>query len=113
LDGYDEVSLTGTFKVINKFEENIFTPEELGFKRADPRELFGGDTPEKAARIFDNVLNNTAIESQKNVVLINAATAIQTIEPQLDIFTCIDKARESLESGKAKKTLEKFLEINS
>jgi anthranilate phosphoribosyltransferase len=46
-------------------------------------------------------------------VLIHAATAIQTIEPQLDIFACIDKAKESLESGKAKKTLEKFLVINS
>ncbi|MDR3219175.1 MAG: anthranilate phosphoribosyltransferase [Dysgonamonadaceae bacterium] len=113
LDGYDEVSLTDAFKVINKFGENIYTPEELGFKRANPRELYGGETPQDAAKLFDQVLNNTATESQKNVVIINAAMAIQTIDPQSDISTCIDKAKESLESGKAKKTLEKFLEINS
>jgi anthranilate phosphoribosyltransferase len=112
LDGYDEISLTDTFKVINKFEENMYTPEDLGFKRAKPQELYGGNTPQDAAKIFDNVLNNTASEAQKNVVIINAATAIQTIEPQLDIYACIDKARESLESGKAKRTLDKFLEIN-
>jgi anthranilate phosphoribosyltransferase len=112
LDGYDEISLTDSFKLINKFEENIYTPEALGFKRANPQELYGGETPAEAAQIFDKVLNNTATESQKNVVLINAATAIQTIEPQLDIYTCIDKARASLDSGNAKKTLSKFLEIN-
>jgi anthranilate phosphoribosyltransferase len=113
LDGYDEISLTDTFKVINKREENIYTPESLGFKKVSPAELYGGNTPREAAGIFDNVLNNTATEAQKNVVLINAATAIQTIEPQLDIRDCIDKAKESLESGKAKETLKKFLEINN
>jgi anthranilate phosphoribosyltransferase len=64
LDGYDEISLTDTFKVVNKSEENIFTPEELGFKRANPEELFGGNTPHEAAGIFDRVLNNTATEAQ-------------------------------------------------
>ncbi|GHT02523.1 anthranilate phosphoribosyltransferase [Bacteroidia bacterium] len=113
LDGYDEISLTDTFKIINKLEENIYTPEKLGFARVSPAELYGGETPQEAARLFDSVLNGTSTEAQKNVVLINAATAIQTIEPQLDIYTCLDKARESLESGKAKKTFIKFLEINS
>jgi anthranilate phosphoribosyltransferase len=112
LDGYDEISLTDTFKIINKQEENIYTPESVGFQKISPSELYGGDTPRKASKIFDDVINNTATEAQKNVVVINAATAIQTIEPQLDIQTCIDIARDSLESGKAKKTLENFLEIN-
>ena len=113
LDGYDEISLTDTFKIINRQEEYIYTPEQLGFRRADPKDLHGGNTPQEAAQIFDNVLNNSATESQKNVVLINAAVAIQTIEPQLDIFACLDKAKESLESGNAKKTLDKFVNINS
>jgi anthranilate phosphoribosyltransferase len=112
LDGYDEISLTDTFKIINKKEESIYTPEELGFKKANPEELYGGNTSQEAAKIFDNVLANTATESQKNAVVINAAIAIQTIEPQLDIYTCIEQAKESLESGKAKLALEKFLEIN-
>ncbi|GHT74154.1 anthranilate phosphoribosyltransferase [Bacteroidia bacterium] len=112
LDGYDEVSLTDTFKIINKKEESIYTPEQLGFRRANPNELFGGNTPQEAALIFDNVLNNTATESQKNVVLINAAVAIQTIEPERDLLDCVAIAQESLEAGKAKRALEKFLKIN-
>ena len=113
LDGYDEISLTDTFKIINKQEENIYSPEELGFKRALPDELFGGNTPKDASLIFDNVLNNTATEAQKNVVIINAATAIQTIEPDLDFQTCIAKATESLDSGKARDTFTRFLELNN
>ncbi|MDR2804300.1 MAG: anthranilate phosphoribosyltransferase [Dysgonamonadaceae bacterium] len=113
LDGYDEISLTDTFKIINRFGENLYQPEMLGFPRAHPQELFGGATPQAAARIFDRVLDNSATESQKNVVIVNAAVAIQTIEPHLDITACIDKARESLESGRAKATLLKFLEINT
>ncbi|MDR2843457.1 MAG: anthranilate phosphoribosyltransferase [Candidatus Symbiothrix sp.] len=113
LDGYDEISLTDTFVIINKSGESIYTPEVLGFERASPTELSGGDTPQKAAQIFDNVLNNRATEAQKNTVIINAATAIQTIEPQLEIQTCIDKAKYSLEAGKAQTAFSKFLTINT
>jgi anthranilate phosphoribosyltransferase len=112
LDGYDEISLTDTFKIINRFGETIYRPEDLGLPRAHPEDLFGGATQKEAALIFDAVLDNTATESQKNVVIANAAVAIQTIEPQLDIHSCMDQAREAVESGKAKAALQKFLEIN-
>ena len=113
LDGYDEISLTDTFKIINRFGESIHQPEGLGFRRANPQELLGGSTVKEAAQIFDNVLNNTGTESQKDVVIINAAVAIQTINLQLSISDCLGIARESLESGKAKTALKKFLEINN
>jgi anthranilate phosphoribosyltransferase len=113
LDGYDEVSLTGEFKVATNGNEKIYTPEDLGFKRYAEKELYGGDTPEDAARIFDNVMNNKATEAQKNVVVANAAFAIQVIEPQKSLEECIAMARESLESGKARNVLKRFLEINS
>ena len=113
LDGYDEISLTDTFKIVNSHEERMIEPETLGFKRANPDELFGGNTPAEASKIFDRILNNTATESQKDVVVINAAAAIQTIEPHRDFDSCIAIANESLVSGKAKLAFDKFYEINS
>jgi anthranilate phosphoribosyltransferase len=113
LDGYDEISLTDTFKIINRQGESLYRPEDLGFQRARPQELFGGATPREAALIFDNVLANRATESQKDVVIANAAVAIQTIETQLDLPSCIAKARESLESGRAREAFVKFLGMNS
>ena len=113
LDGYDEISLTGDFKIINKFEEKIYTPEQVGFDRCLEMELDGGNTPEDASKIFDNVISNTATKAQANAVIANAATAIQTINPQLSFEDAIAEARESLESGKTKETFLKFLTLNT
>ena len=113
LDGYDEISLTTEFKVATSGNEKIYTPESLGFSRYQEADLYGGDTPEDAARIFNNVLKNKATSAQRDVVIVNSAFAIQVIESQKSIFECIDMAKESLESGKALQVLNKFVELNS
>ncbi|GAK35486.1 anthranilate phosphoribosyltransferase [Bacteroides graminisolvens] len=113
LDGYDEISLTTEFKVATSGNEKIYTPESLGFSRYQEADLYGGDTPEDAAKIFNNVLKNKATSAQRDVVIANSAFAIQVIESQKSIFECIDMAKESLESGKALQVLNKFVELNS
>ena len=113
LDGYDEISLTTEFKVATSGNEKIYTPESLGFSRYQEADLYGGDTPEEAAKIFNNVLKNKATSAQRDVVIANSAFAIQVIESQTSIFECIDMAKESLESGKALQVLNKFVELNS
>lgn len=112
LDGYDEISLTSEFKVLGQNSESIYTPEQLNFKRCQEYELDGGDTPEAAARIFDNVLNNQASDAQRNCVIANSAFAIQVMEPDKKIDECIAIATESLDSGRARQAFEKFIEIN-
>ena len=111
LDNYDEISLTDEFKVMTRNYERIYRPQALGFSAVRPEELSGGACKEDAARIFDNVLNNRAEAAQTQCVIVNAAFAIQVMEPEKDIEECIAIARESLESGRALKTLKKFIEI--
>ena len=113
LDGYDEISLTDDFKVAMPNSEKLYTPEDLGFHRIDEQALYGGETPQEASKIFDRVLDGTALPEQKNCVIANAAFAIQVICPQKPIDECIAEARESLESGKALATFKKFIELNS
>lgn len=114
IDGYDEISLTGDFKVTTNSYERVFKPADLGFQIARPEELVGGATEEEAAEIFDNVLQGTALPAQKNIVLANAAFAIQVLEKgQKSIDECVAIARESLDSGKALSTFRRFVEINS
>lgn len=112
LDGFDEVSLTSQFKVVSNKGEQLFVPEELGFQRIGQEELYGGDTSEEAARIFRNVLHAQGSSAQMNVVLVNAAFGIQTIEQDKPIEECIEIARNSLYGKKALNALEKFVEIN-
>jgi anthranilate phosphoribosyltransferase len=113
LDGYDEISLTDEFKVMTNRYETIYKPSELEFDIVRQEELFGGNTPQEAARIFDNVLHNCATKAQTECVLINASFAIQAMEPLKPIEECVAIARESLQSGKALHTLKKFIELNS
>ena len=111
LDGYDEISLTDTCKVMTNAGEFIYTPEQLGFKTLTQEELWGGNTIDEAARIFMNVLENKATGAQRDAVIINSAFAIQTRCQQKPLEQCKAEAAESLESGHAKKAFEKFVEI--
>lgn len=113
LDGYDEISLTDSFKVISNKNEHIYTPEEIGFTRNLEADLFGGETVEQASAIFDKVLNGTATAQQTNCVLANSAFAIRVLCPEKSIALCIEEARESLVSGKAMQKFRKFVELNS
>ncbi len=113
IDGYDEISLTGNFKVTTNNYERIYSPSDLGLPVVKPEELRGGNTKEEAMNIFDNVLQNTATEAQKNVVIANAAFAIQCYDNGKDINECIAIARESIESGKAFEALKRYVEVNS
>lgn len=114
IDGYDEISLTGDFKVATNNYERVFSPADLGFVHATPEELVGGANEDEAAEIFDAVLENRALPAQKNVVLANAAFGIQVMEKgKKSIEECVEIARESIDSGKALATFRKFAEINS
>ena len=114
IDGYDEISLTGDFKVTTNSYERIFKPSDLGFNIIKPEELRAGANEKEAKQIFDNVLANSALPAQKNVVLTNAAFGIQVLEKgKKDIEECIEIARESIDSGKALATFKKFVELNS
>ncbi len=115
IDGYDEISLTGDFKVTTNDYTRVFSPSDLGLPVAKQGDLCGqpASTKEDAARVFDAVLDNQATESQKNAVLANAAFAIQVMESgKKSIEDCLAVARESLESGRAMATLKKFIELN-
>ncbi|XWV19195.1 MAG: anthranilate phosphoribosyltransferase [Prevotella sp.] len=114
IDGYDEISLTGDFKVSTNDYEKIFSPSDLGFRIAKPDELKGGATELEAKEIFDAVIENRALDAQKNIVLANAAFGIQVMEKgKKSIEECIDIARESIDSGAALSTFKKFVALNS
>jgi anthranilate phosphoribosyltransferase len=113
LDGYDEISLTDNFKIFSRNQEylaepNIFVEGKVGFEQ-----IYGGETIAEAAKIFTNVLENTCTEAQKNVVLANAAIALQTAQPTKSLEECKAQAKESLESGKALACFRKLQSLNA
>ena len=111
LDGYDEISLTAPFRMINNSKEDILMPESLGFKKCSQKDITGGNSIKDAASIFINVLKNESTTAQKNVVIANSAMAIQCINPELSMENCIDQAKTSIESEKAFRSFNTLLSI--
>ncbi|MDX2301575.1 MAG: anthranilate phosphoribosyltransferase [Microscillaceae bacterium] len=113
LDGYDEISLTGRLKLLARGREQLLTPEQLGFKTLKQEDLFGGDTIEESAAIFEQVIKGLGTAAQTQVVTANAGMAIQCARPQQSTEDCLALAQEILLSGKALKAFENFLSLNA
>lgn len=108
LDGYDEISMTGDFKVINNAGENYYSVDELGFQPIQPEELAGGDSVAEAAALFKAIIEGDGNETQNNVVLTNAAFAIKTFHPERSFADCFYEAESSLLGLKALDSLKKL-----
>lgn len=100
LDGYDEVSLTTSFKYISSISEKTIEPIDFGFELQSQQSISGGLTIEDSAKIFLNVLNNECTSEQKKVVTINSALAMHCYHQHLTIPECIAICKETIESKK-------------
>lgn len=107
LDGYDEISLTGNTKTISNNSEGMLSPEDFGVETLKQEEIAGGGSIESSAEIFVNILKGKGTVAQNNVVCANAGMAIATAK-QLSAKEGFEIARESINSGKALKALEKL-----
>ncbi len=112
LDGYDEISLTGKTKIISNASETTIEPSDLGVHQVNASEIFGGESVKEAAAIFKTIINGDGSEAQNNVVCANAGLAISTAKqiPHIDGFKL---AKQSLQSGKAKKCLQQLIDISN
>lgn len=101
LDGYDEISLTGPFKMITNEREQLLHPEDLGFSIHRQQDIAGGNTIEESARIFMSILKGEGTKAQHEVVIANAGMAVYCGNKSLGLEESIQVARQSLESGEA------------
>ncbi len=109
LEGYDEISLTCDFKTFSPEGEHIHSISDLGFERIDPSKIGGGSSVQQSAEIFKAVLDGEGSQEQNNVVLCNAALAIQTIKSNKSFADCFYEAEESLNSGMALRSFNRLL----
>jgi len=109
LDGYDEISLTSAFKLFSKENEQMITPEELGLRRLEQSEIFGGNTVKEAAEIFISILEGKGTEAQNNAVVANAAFALKTLDSKKSFETAFEEAKDALLGLKAKESLKKLV----
>jgi anthranilate phosphoribosyltransferase len=76
-----------------------------------PQDIFGGNTPEEAAKIFLKIIKGEGTFAQNAVVIANAAMALQCTGEYTSYDKAYEAAVESLESGKAYACLQKLVSL--
>ena len=111
LDGYDEISLTGSTKIITGKTEGMLNPEDFGVSLLKQSEIAGGLTIDDSAQMFINIISGKGSEAQNNVVCANAGMAIATVS-KCSPLEGFQIAKESLLSGNAHLSLKKLQELS-
>ncbi|MDR3681221.1 MAG: anthranilate phosphoribosyltransferase [Flavipsychrobacter sp.] len=111
MDGYDEISLTGSFKITGRDGTKLYYPEDIGMTRIAPQCLVAGNSVDESAIIFLDILLGRGTHQQEMVVIANSAFAIQCACLKT-IDKCIEMARTALYSGKAYQILKKIIELS-
>lgn len=115
-DGMDEFSLAAPTSIFEydarEHQEDdphatAVEPEEHGLNRASLDEIQGGTTEDNAA-ILHSIFDGTP-GPHRDVVVLNAAYALHTSGKFDSLEDCFDAARESLDTGAARRKLEELV----
>ena len=112
LDGYDEISLTGSTKIISNSKEKLIEPKDFGLSTLNKDDILGGASIESSAKIFLDVLSGKGTNAQNQVVCANSAIAIST-KMNISLKSGYQNAMESLISGRGLKSLKTLQKISS
>lgn len=110
-DGLDEMSLAGPNTVIELRDGRQSTLEvdatDVGLSRASVDELRGGDATFNAGVV--QALLDGEHGAVRDVVLLNSAAALVVAKESTDMSHGVQMARNAIDSGKAKRILEVFV----
>jgi anthranilate phosphoribosyltransferase len=114
-DGLDEISTSGPTTVFlvedGKVQKGTWAPQDFGVEPVTLEQLQGG-SPEENAQIVRDVLDGQT-GPKRDIVLVNAAAAFLLAHRAEDVRAGIELARESIDSGAAKRKLEELAAFTS
>ncbi len=112
-DGMDEITTTDKTKVCElkegKIKSYFITHDSFGITKAELKD-FVVNSPEESANAISEVLDG-AVGPKRDIVLLNASAAIVAGGGADNLKDGVQIAAESIDSGKAKASLEKLIEL--
>jgi anthranilate phosphoribosyltransferase len=113
--GLDELTTSGPNRVSalrdGRVETHNLDPADLGFHRARPSDLRGGDATENAA-ITRGILSGTINGARRDVVVLNAAAALFVGGQAQTLPEGVRLAEGSIDSGSAQRVLDHLIEFS-
>jgi len=120
-NGIDEIALSPTDTIIVRALADhdaphpiraLLCPQDVGLAPAGLDELQGGDTPQSNAIILEAILTGAESGPKRDVVLLNAAAALEAIGIAADLRDGLARAAEAIDSGAARTTLRALREFD-
>jgi anthranilate phosphoribosyltransferase len=112
---FDEISICSPTRISHlkngKVQNYQITPEDYGFPRGTIESIKGGNAQENAQIIRDILDGQTG--TRRDMVLLNAGAAFVAAGLDEDLKSGIERAREVIDSGKAKQKLEDLVEFTN
>jgi anthranilate phosphoribosyltransferase len=114
-DGLDEVTTTTITNVAElidgKIKTYIINPKDYGINYCNITDITGSD-PKHNAEIVKNILAGKK-DAKRDIVLLNTGVTFYISGCSPSIKDGIGKAEETIDSGKARKTLDKLIELSN
>ena len=114
-DGTDEITICGPTAVVavesGTIREFTLTPADAGLEE-HPFEAIRGGSPEENADALRRLLDGET-GAYRDAVLLNAAAALLVAGRVDDLKAGVEKARESIDSGAAKRAVEALARVTS
>jgi anthranilate phosphoribosyltransferase len=114
-DGLDEITTSGPTSVAALDNGKVTTfeirPEELGFAKARPEDLRGGDAEANASAVMDVLRGKKG--AFRDVAILNAAAAIVVAGKAKDLKEGIAVAAKSVDSAEAEGRLDRLIAVSN
>ena len=112
-DGLDEISIAAPTRIAELNNDSIaeykVTPEDFGLERSGLEAIRVGSVQESLG-LVNAVLDNQAGPA-RDIVILNAAAAIYAADLTDTLAIGVDKARETIASGAARRKFNEFIEF--
>ena len=113
-NGIDEIALSATDTILVRGPSDgssgysvaqLLHPEDAGLAHAPLGHLAGGDSPQANAAILEAILTGAEHGSRRDIVLLNAAAALEAAGLAPDLRQGVVQAAAAIDSGSARATL--------
>ncbi len=115
IDGLDEATITDSTMISeikdNKISSYTIKPEDFSLKRAQLKDIQGGDSFCNA-KIITKIFNSSDLGPKRDIVLLNAGLAIYIAKKASSVKQGIELAKASIDNGFALKTLNDFIALS-
>ena len=103
MDGYDELTLTDSTRLLGKYGDKIISAESFKTKKITANDITAGTSIQSAAGIIREILSGKGSDAQNEVVAANTAMALNLYNSSSELSELFSESIAFIKSGQASK----------